>query len=147
MCIVPAIHLMKRYLAILVVLVFFASGLIRIGVSGLMIGQAADWWNFGGEAVEALADTRAFIGSAEVNLVGFSVPAYFAYIGAMGLVVSIGAIGALLRRSWGVGWLAAYTAMHAALFVNFWTVNPKLWLVLLAVAGIGVIRWGNSGSR
>ena len=62
----------------------------------------------------------------------------------MGLVVSIGAIGALLRRSWGLIWLIAYTAMHGALFVNFWTVNPKLWLVALAATGIGVIWWGNS---
>ena len=84
---------MKRAIAILVALVFLASGLIRIGVSGLMIGEAAGWWSFGGEAAEALAGTRAFLAEAPMNLLGFSVPAYFAYIGAMGLVVSVGAVG------------------------------------------------------
>ncbi|WP_421993070.1 hypothetical protein [Qipengyuania sp.] len=138
---------MKRAIAILVALVFLASGLIRIGVSGLMIGEAAGWWSFGGEAAEALAGTRAFLAEAPMNLLGFSVPAYFAYIGAMGLVVSVGAVGALLRRRWGLTWLAAYTAMHGALFVNFWTINPKIWLVALSAAAIGVLWWANGEGR
>ena len=41
---------MKRKLAVLVCLIFLASGLIRIGVSALMIGQAQGWWHFDGEA-------------------------------------------------------------------------------------------------
>ena len=138
---------MKRSLTIVIALAFLASGLIRLGVSALMIGQAQGWWLFDGEAVEALAETQAFVANAKVNLIGFSVPAYFAYIGVMGLVVCAGAIGAILRRRWGLAWLAAYIAMHGALFVNFWTINPKIGFVLLAAAALAVLAWANGEPR
>ena len=48
---------MKRKLAIVICCVLLASGLIRIGVGGMMIGQAAGWWALDGEAAEALANT------------------------------------------------------------------------------------------
>lgn len=54
---------MKRKLAIGICLAFLASGLIRVGVSVLMMGQAAGWWAYGGEATEALSDTERLLPS------------------------------------------------------------------------------------
>ncbi|WP_284126242.1 hypothetical protein [Parerythrobacter aestuarii] len=132
---------MKRIVAIVICLAFLASGLARIGVSTLMIGQAEGWWNFGGEASEALADTIRFIGEREINLVGFSPVSYFGFIAFMGLTISLGAIGALLRRRWGMALIFTYILSHAFLFVNFWTVNPKLAYLAAAAIGAALVAW------
>lgn len=134
---------MKRKLAIGVCLLFLASGLIRVGVSLLMIGQAAGWWAFGGEATEALSATQRFIAEQETNLVGFTPVAYFAYILFMGVTIALGAIGQLWRMHWGFVLITIYLFSHAALFVNFMTVNPKFALLALAIAAAMVLRWAN----
>jgi hypothetical protein len=134
---------MKRKLAIVICLIFLASGIIRIGVSALMIGQAMGWWIFDGEAVEALADTQRFIAEADINLVGFTPLTYFAFIMVMGLTISVGAIGQLWRRRWGLTLIALYLLSHAALFINFMTVNPKIFLWGLSVVMAGVLVWAS----
>jgi len=134
---------MKRKLAIIICLFFLASGLIRIGVSLLMIGQASGWWSFGGEATEALADTRRFIADHPTNLAGFTPLSYFGFIMFMGVTISLGAIGQLWRRHWGLVLIGIYLLSHAALFVNFWTVNPKILLWGLSVVMAGVLVWAN----
>ncbi len=134
---------MKRKLAIAICLLFLASGLIRVGVSLLMIGQAAGWWAFGGEATEALSATQRFIAEQDTNLVGFTPVAYFAYILFMGVTITLGAIGQLWRMQWGFVLITIYLVSHAALFVNFMTVNPKFALLALAIAAAIVLRWAN----
>jgi len=61
----------------------------------------------------------------------------------MGVTVSLGAIGQLWRRRWGLGLITVYLLSHAALFVNFMTVNPKIFLWALTVAMAGVLVWAN----
>ncbi|WP_209348428.1 hypothetical protein [Pontixanthobacter sp. CEM42] len=134
---------MKRKLAIVICLLFLASGLIRIGVSLLMIGQAEGWWLFDGEAVEALADTKRFIAEADSNLVGFTPLTYFGYILFMGVTISVGAIGQIWRKPWGLMLIWIYVLSHGALFVNFMTVNPKVALWGLSVVMILVLIWAN----
>ncbi|WP_430428805.1 hypothetical protein [Parasphingorhabdus sp.] len=134
---------MKRKLAITICLVFLASGLIRIGVSLLMIGQAMGWWTFGGEATEALADTQRFIAERDANLVGFTPLAYFGFILFMGLTISLGAIGQMWRRQWGLVLIGIYLLSHAALFVNFMTINPKIALLGLAIIATIILVWAN----
>ena len=75
---------MKRKLAIVICCVLLVSVLIRIGVGGMMIGQAAVWWTFDGEAAESLADTQRFLSEQKSNIVGFAPMAYFAFILFMG---------------------------------------------------------------
>lgn len=134
---------MKRKLAIIICLVFLASGLIRIGVSLLMIGQTVGWWSFGGEATEALADTQRFIAEREYNLVGFTPLTYFGFILFMGLTISLGAIGQMWRKHWGLVLIGLYLLSHGALFVNFMTVNPKVLLLGLAIVTTMVLVWAN----
>ena len=134
---------MKRKLAVALCLIFLVSGLVRIGVSILMIGQAQGWWLFDGEAVVALVDTQRFIAERGTNLAGFTPLSYFAFIAFMGVTISLGAIGQLWRKRWGMALIILYLASHAALFVNFWTVNPKIGLWALTVAMAGLLAWAN----
>jgi hypothetical protein len=134
---------MKRKLAIAICLVLLASGLVRIGVGGLMIGQAAGWWALEGEAAGSLADTIRFIREQKSNLVGFTPMSYFAFILFMGLTISLGAIGQMWRKQWGLVLIGIYLLSHGALFVNFMTVNPKIVLLVLATALTVILAWAN----
>ena len=137
---------MKRKIAIAICLVFLASGLARIGGSLLVIGNAQGWWAIGGEAVEALADTRRFLAEAETNLLGFTPLGYLGFIGLMGITISLGAIGQIMRKRWGMALICIYLLSHAALFVNFWTVNYKIAFLALAIILTVVLAWANRPS-
>ena len=134
---------MKRKLAIVISLLFLVSGLIRIGVGGMMIGQATGWWTLDGEASQALKDTHRFISEQKINLVGFTPISYFAYILFMGLTISLGAIGQIWRKDWGLILICVYLLSHGWLFVNFMTVNPKIALLILATLLTVVLYWAN----
>lgn len=79
------------------------------------------------ELADVVSETGQFIDArADRQLLPFSVPAYFSFIMAMGFMLAGGAIGVILRKRWGHILLGIYLAMHAALFVNFQEINPKL---------------------
>ncbi len=134
---------MKRKLAIVICCLFLASGLVRIGVGGLMIGQASGWWALDGEAAVALAETQRFIAEREANRVGFTPLSYFAFILFMGLTISLGAVGQMWRKQWGLVLISGYLLSHAALFVNFQTVNPKIALLGFAILLTAILVWAN----
>jgi hypothetical protein len=134
---------MRRKLAIAICLVFLASGLIRIGVSSLLIGQVSGWWTVDGEAVLALADTQRFMAERDANIVGFTPLSYFVFLLFMGVTISLGAVAQLRRKRWGLALIGMYLLSHAALFVNFMTVNPKVWLLGSAAGMAVVLAWAN----
>jgi len=134
---------MRRKLAIVICLLFLASGLIRMGVSSMMIGQVSGWWVVDGEAVLALEDTRRFIAERDANMVGFTPLSYFAFLLFMGVAISVGAVAQLWRQRWALALIGVYLLSHAALFVNFMTVNPKIWLLALASGMAIVLAWAN----
>jgi hypothetical protein len=136
-------RLMRRKFAIVICLLFFASGLIRAGVSALMIGQASGWWVVEGEAALALAETQRFIAERDANIVGFTPLSYFVFLLFMGVTISLGAVGQLRRRRWGLALIGVYLLSHAGLFLNFMTVNPKIWLLVLAAGMAAVLAWAN----
>jgi len=138
---------MQRKLAIVICCLFLASGLIRIVVGGMMIGQAAGWWVLDGEAAEALADTQRFIGEQSKNIAGFTPISYFAYILFMGLTISLGAIGQLWRKRWGLVLIGVYLLSHGALFVNFMTVNRKVAFLGLAALLTAILWWANRSRK
>lgn len=123
-----------RALALLACIGFLLFGLVRVVVGGAMLAQVFGYVDFP-EFAEAIVDTAEFLAmNAERSIIAFSVPAYFGYIVAMGLVLFTGAIGALRRKPWGVKLIGLYLAMHAALFVNYLTINPKIWLLMGGIA-------------
>jgi len=108
-----------------------------------MIGQAVGWWMLNGEVVEALADTQRFIAERDANLVGFTPISYFAFIMFMGITISLGSVGQVFRKKWGLPLIGVYLLSHGALFVNFMTVNPKIFLWALSVVAAAVLYWAS----
>lgn len=134
---------MKRKLAVVICVVFLVSGLVRIGAGAVTLGQLQGWWSLDGEAVQAVEETEQFIAERDTNLVGFTPATYFGFIAFMGVTITLGAIGQLRRKSWGLALIVVYLASHAFLFVNFATVNPKVALLALAAVMTGVLWWAN----
>ena len=120
---------------------FLAFGLIRLGVGTAMMGQVSGLW-FVSELSEGVDDVVAFLAKTEGNrIIAFSAFGYFAYIAAMGLTKIAGAAGSLMSQGWGPKLLAVYLAMHGALFLNFLTVNPKIFLFLGGIAALVAMVW------
>jgi hypothetical protein len=117
---------MRHIIGLSIAILLLGYGLIRIGVGGALLAQSLAMVDFA-ELADAVSEVKLFIDArANEQLFPFSVPAYFAYIMAMGTALSAGATGAIARRRWGHALLGIYLAMHAALFVNFQEINPKL---------------------
>lgn len=122
---------MKRIAGLFIATIFLGYGLVRIGVGVSLLAQTLDLISFP-DLAEGVAEVKTFIDArASDQIFPFSVPGYFAYILAMGTLLAAGAIGAIARYSWGYVLLGLYLVMHAALFVNFQEINPKL-IVLLS---------------
>ncbi|MBV7259307.1 hypothetical protein [Erythrobacter crassostreae] len=137
---------MKRKLAIAISGIFLVTGLIRVGVGAIVISESTGWWQLGGEAALAVAETQQFIGDASTNLVGFTPFSYFVFLLFMGAIVSVGAIAQMRRKSWGLALIGTYLCCHAFLFLNFMTINPKIGLLALASLLALILAWANKDS-
>lgn len=112
-------------------LLLLGYGLIRIGVGGALLAQSLDLIHFAPLA-DALSEVNGFIDArASKQLLPFSAPGYFAYIMLMGVLLAAGAAGVMRYKIWGFTLLGVYLLLHAALFINYQEINPKL--ITLAV--------------
>jgi hypothetical protein len=57
----------------------------------------------------------------------------------MGILLTTGAIGTIIRRKWGFILLWIYFANHAALFINYQEINPKIFVLALQVVLLFVL--------
>jgi hypothetical protein len=57
----------------------------------------------------------------------------------MGILLTTGAIGTIVRRKWGFILLWIYLANHAALFINYQEINPKIFVLALQVVLLFVL--------
>ena len=86
------------------------------------------------DLAEGVAEVKLFIDArANYQILPFSLNGYFGYILAMGVLLSAGAGGVIARAQWGFKTLGVYMVMHAALFVNFQEINPKLLVLILQI--------------
>lgn len=125
---------MRKAITVIICLVLLGFGLIRMGVGSALLAQ-----EFGVIHLDAfiapLEDTERFLSKgSESAFFSFTTQSYLAYIIAMGTALSMGAIGAFRSRGWGHSLIGLYLAMHAALFANYQTINPKI-----AYLGIGIL--------
>ena len=125
---------MHRIIAIVIGIAFLAYGLLRIGVGSAMLG-----YELGVFDIDALQGPIEEVGEfldkkADKQLIPVTVGGYVGYIALMGLTLSIGAIGSLTNKRFGLPFIATFLLMYAALFINFQTINPKI--VHLAVASV-----------
>jgi hypothetical protein len=112
---------------------FLAYGLVRLAVSGLLLAQDASVIQVPGLA-EAVEGVDAFLlERADRQWVGLGMTGYLTYYAAMGFALTLGAIGAFLRRTWGLGLIGLYLLMHAGLFVNYQQLQPTLVHLIVAV--------------
>lgn len=126
----------------LIALLFLGYGLIRVGVGMVLLAQVTGTIDIA-DLAEVHLEVQTFMAErAGRQLLPLAPQGYFAYILIMGFFLSVGAIGALIRKKWSYTILGLYIVLHAALFVNFLEVNPKLIFipvqVLLLVA---LIYW------
>lgn len=118
-------------------------GLLRIGVVSLLLGQVFGLFEMAA-FIEPIEDTHNFLSVHNADaLIPLTATSYFAVLVAMGLSLTLGAYGAMQRAKWGLALIALYLAMHAGLFVNFQTINPKIVLVIAGAALLGALAWAN----
>jgi hypothetical protein len=125
---------MYRIIAVVIGIAFLAYGLLRIGVGSAMLGHELGVFD-----IDALQGPIEEVGEfldkkADKQLIPVTVGGYVGYIALMGLTLSIGAIGSLTNKRFGLPFIATFLLMYAALFINFQTINPKI--VHLAVASV-----------
>lgn len=130
-----------KTLYFIICLGFLGFGLVRLGAGIAALAQLAGWIEIA-EMTEAIGEVGPFLAEhADQSLYAFGVPDYFAYIAAMGLVLVAGTIGAMRFKAGGIKLMALYLVMHGALFVNAMVVNPKVILLAVTVALVGVLAW------
>ena len=124
---------MKNKIGLLISVLLLGYGLIRIGVGGALLAQTIEIINFP-ELTEATLEVKQFLEiRASEQIIPFSLSGYFTYILIMGLLLTIGAIGAITRKRLGYVFLWTYLAMHATLFINYQEINPKIIVLVLQV--------------
>lgn len=124
---------MKDKIGLLIAILLLGYGLIRIGVGGALLAQTFGIINFS-DLTEASLEVKQFINiRASGQLIPFTLAGYFTYILVLGVLLTSGAIGIIVRMRWGFILLGIYITMHAALFINFQEINPKLIVLALQV--------------
>lgn len=122
---------MWRIVGLVILTLLFGYGLVRMGVGSLLLAQSLDFI-YVTDLADAIAEVKRFTEArADKELVSFSVSGYSVYIMVMGLLLAAGAAGVFCYKRWGFVLLGLYLAMHAALFVNYQEINPKLFVLAL----------------
>ncbi|WP_100643634.1 hypothetical protein [Alteromonas facilis] len=120
---------------------FLVYGAVRIGVSGLLLMQSFSIVNFA-DLQEGLGEVANFMSKTESRAIfALSTNMYLSYLGTMGILLVIGAIGCFRRRAFGPKALYVFLFLYALLFVNFQTINPKVAYLLLCAILTGLYVW------
>jgi len=132
---------MKHKIALAILLLLLAYGLIRIFVGGAMLAQIFEIVDFS-DLSEASLEVKQFMDTRITKqIIPFTSTRYYTYIAVMGILLTSGAIGVITRKKWGFILLWIYNASHAALFINFQEINPKLFVLLLQVILLLVLMY------
>ena len=130
---------MKNKIGLLIGILLLGYGIIRIGVGGALLAQTLEIINFS-DLTDATLEVKEFINvRASEQIIPFNLIGYFTYILIMGILLSTGAIGTIARRRWGFILLWIYLSGHAALFINFQEINPKIFVLALQVVLLFVL--------
>ena len=123
----------KNKIGLLIAILLLGYGIIRIGVGGALLAQTFEIVS-SSDLAEATLKVKQFIDiRADKQIIPFTLTGYFSYILLMGILLTTGAIGGIIRRKWGFILLWIYLANHAALFINFQEINRKLFVLALQV--------------
>jgi hypothetical protein len=121
----------KNIVGLLIALLLLGYGLVRVGVGGALLAQSFNILDFA-ELSKAIAEVREFIEArSDKQIIPFTLGGYFTYIVTMGILLSIGSFGTLIRKKWGFVFLTIYILFHGALFINFKEINPKITVLVI----------------
>lgn len=137
---------MKGKIGMLIAVGLLGYGIIRITVGSALLAQTAHLVDYP-ELNMATLEVKQFLEERSgKQIVPFTDVTYFALISFMGILLTAGAVGALLRKNWGFVVLWTYIATHAGLFINYQEINPKitiLFLQVLLLLGLRYLRPAN----
>jgi len=138
---------MLKYIGTLISLALLIYGLIRVGGGSVLLGQEIGLLNF--ETFhKPIKDIGIFIAkSTDKQIIPVSVVGYVSYSTLMGLVLSIGATGALKNQSFGLPFIGTFLAMYALMFVNFQIINRKAIDLAICTILFGILLWLESAER
>lgn len=117
---------MYRYGIVIIGILFLIYGGIRLGVSSALLIQS-----FGiievNEFQEPLMKVSEFLEDKNPSsLMSLSTLGYLTYLWVMGAALIVGAIGCLKRKRYGDVSMVSFFIGWSLLFVNFQTINPKI---------------------
>ena len=125
-----------KILAGLICIIALAFGIVRIGVGSVLMAQAAGIIDIAAFS-EPITDIQRFtLEKNDQAIIPLNPISYLAIIAFMGICLVFGAIGAWRQKFAGYAFLVAYLLIHAGLFFNFQTINPK---INILIGGIGLL--------
>lgn len=137
---------MKSKIGVIIAIGLLGYGIIRISVGSVLLAQTAHLISYP-ELNEATIEVKQFLAErVGKQIVPFTEVTYFAFISFMGILLTLGAVGTLLRKNWGFVVLWIYIVTHAGLFINYQEINPKiiiLFLQVLLLIGLRHLRPAN----
>lgn len=132
---------MRGAARVLIACAFVLYGGLRLVVGVGLVGQSLGLVDIPAFH-EPLADVDSFLeDKADRTLVPVSPLGYVSYIALMGLVLFTGAIGALRKRTIGLPLIGTFLALYVGLFVNFLTINRKVWHLAVCSVLFFVLLW------
>ncbi len=137
----------KRVGVISISSMFLLYAGVRAVVAGLVLLQLHGFIDFP-ELQKAVQDIESFLtDNAAAALVPFSASGYLYYLGLMGILLFVGALGFLRERHAAPAFVAAFLILYVGLFVNFQLINPKIWHLIICAALFAVLMWLRRGER
>jgi hypothetical protein len=131
----------KRIPGIVIAGVFLAYGLLRFFVGIGMVGQAIGLVDLA-DLREPIVDVDRFLGEKNGEaFVAFSSVGYLGYIALMGATLTLGAIGVIWRKAFGLPLVGIFLALWLALFINFQTINQKIVQAAIFAAMYAALVW------
>ena len=131
----------KKYLLFTIASVFLIYGLIRLGVSSLLLLQLNDVLQIAA-LEEGLNEVAVFMAKTQDKaLLPISSVGYLSYLFVMAVLLVVGALAMYLERDLSRYCLVVFLVGYVALFVNFQTVNPKVIHLIICSVLFGVSHW------
>lgn len=130
---------MSKKIIIGISILFLIYGVVRFGVSSALLMQSFGWVNFP-DFQDGINEIGMFLVEKNPSsLFSLSAVGYLSYLWVMGALLIIGAIGFLKNKSFGPVSMSAFLVLYVMLFINFQTVNPKVFHLIVCALLFGVV--------
>lgn len=131
----------ERIPSLVITLLFLAYGLLRLFGGMAIVAQATGLIDVP-DLREALSDVDSFMeDKRDQALIPFSSIGYLAYLIVMAFALTSGTIATLWRKAFGPPLIGTFVALWAMLFVNFQTINPKVYHLAVFTILFGILWW------